>query len=463
MKIKKQKLLKKENGITLVALITTIIVLSIVSTPLILGTNNITEYRKFSKFKNDLLNLKEAVSNVYSTDKELSSDSNSDMYIGPAYKDWKTFIDNVKDKKQGENTVINPNDKTSTDSQITYYIIDFNLLSRKYKEKFGNNEGTTLKGLNYGGGNKNIYNTTQDVYIINSKSRTIYYVEGFTMNGVTYYRYQESYTKIDEVLPGSTILRENAPKISVNGLKYADLNNDGEADGIIVADISKDSKDTTYTYKGGNPWGSTDASFSYTQVTSGLREYSENASYKYTNADGSTVDGTLIKCTNNTGIPQYYVLSLADYDGNDHYWYKNAYGKMSDYSTFTSKDFGKGKENTEKMIERMKNHSDSKYNGVDYGEATTGTNADIWNIIEDKVKEGWFVPSKAEWSAFASYLNTSSDTSADPSWYADYGLSICCWSSSQSSGSGVWTVGFDYGWEGGANDSPCSLRLCATF
>ena len=75
MKIKKQKLLKKENGITLVALITTIIVLSIVSTPLILGTNNIIEYKKFSKFKDDLLNLKEAVSNVYSTDKELSSDS----------------------------------------------------------------------------------------------------------------------------------------------------------------------------------------------------------------------------------------------------------------------------------------------------------------------------------------------------------------------------------------------------
>ena len=169
MKIKKQKLLKKENGITLVALITTIIVLSIVSTPLIFG---------------------------YSTDKELSSDSNSDMYIGPAYKDWKTFYNNVYNKEQGGNSVINPNDKTSTDSQITYYIIDFNVLSRKYKEKFGNNEGATLKGLNYGDGNKNINNTTQDVYIINSQSRTIYYVKGFTMNDVTYYRYQEHYTGV---------------------------------------------------------------------------------------------------------------------------------------------------------------------------------------------------------------------------------------------------------------------------
>ena len=463
MKIKKQKLLKKENGITLVALITTIIVLSIVSTPLILGTNNIIEYKKFSKFKDDLLNLREAVSNVYSTDKELSSDFNSDMYIGPEYKDWKTFIDNVKDKKQGGNTVINPNDKKSSDSQITYYIIDFNVLSQKYKEKFENNEGATLQGLNYGDGNLNVNNTTQDVYIINSKSRTIYYVEGFTMNGVTYYRYQESYTKIEEVLPGSTILRENAPKISVNGLKYADLNNDGEADGIIVADISKDSKDTT-TYKSGDTWGETyTASFSYTKVTSGLKEYTENTSYKLTNADGSTVDGTLIKCTNNTGTPRYYVLSLANYDGNDHYWYKEAYGKMSDSSTFTSKDFGNGKENTKKMIERMKNHSDKSKYTEDYGEPTTGENADIWNIIEDKVKEGWFVPSEAEWSAFASYLNTSK-TSTDTNYYVNYGLSNWYWSSSQYDNYYAWYVGFFYGYMGRTTvNNSNSLRLCATF
>ena len=244
------------------------------------------------------------------------------------------------------------------------------------------------------------------------------------------------------ILPGSTILRANAPKISVSGLKYADIDGDGIADGIIVADISKDSTDTT-TYKGGNPWGNSNGSFSYTKKeTSELREYSENT-YEYTNADGYKVDGTLIKCKNNTGTPRYYVLSLANYDDNAHYWYKNAYGKMSDI-TFTSEDFGKGKENTEKMIERMKNHSDSKYNGVDYGEPTTGTNADIWNIIEDKVKEGWFVPSKAEWAAFASYLNTSK-TSTDTNYYVNYGLSDWYWSSSQYSNYNAWSVYF-YSW-----------------
>ena len=262
-------------------------------------------------------------------------------------------------------------------------------------------------------------------------------------------------------IPGSTLPRKNAPKIKVPGLKYADLDGDGTADGIIVADISKDSTDTT-TYKGGNPWGDSDGSFSYTKKeTSELREYSENTSYQYRNADGSKVGGTLIKCTNNTETPRYYVLSLANYDGNDHSWYNEASSKMSDYSTFTSKDFGKGKENTEKMIERMKNHSDSKYNGVDYGEATTGTNADIWNIIEDKVKEGWFVPSKAEWAAFASYLNTSKTST---NYYVNYGLSNCCWSSSQRDDNGAWRVNFYGGYLSRYNvNYTLSLRLCATF
>jgi len=221
------------------------------------------------------------------------------------------------------------------------------------------------------------------------------------------------------ILPGSTILRANARKISVSGLKYADLDGDGIADGIIVADISKDSTDT--------------------KVTSRLRGYSENT-YKYTNADGTQVDGTLIKCTNNTGTPRYYILSLADYDGNFHYWYKNAKGNMSDYSTFTSKDFGKGKENTEKMIDRMKNHSDSQYNGVDYGEATTGTNADIWNIIEDKVKEGWFVPSKAEWSTFMTNLKAQGLTTSN--YQSSFGLHNYYWSSSQYDDINAWCVDF---------------------
>ena len=210
----------------------------------------------------------------------------------------------------------------------------------------------------------------------------------------------------------------------------------------------------------GNPWCYS-GSFTYTKKdTSELRKYLENT-YKYTNADGSQVDGTLIKCTNNTGTPRYYVLSLANYDGNDHYWYKNAWGKMSD-SLFTLDSFGKGKENTEKMIERMKNHANYEY---DYGEPTTGENADIWNIIEDKVKEGWFVPSKAEWSAFASYLNTSeTNTDTNKNYYVNCGLSDMYWSSSQYHEPLAYFVSFHGGCMGtGSVMCTLSLRLCTTF
>ena len=267
-------------------------------------------------------------------------------------------------------------------------------------------------------------------------------------------------------IPGSTLLRKDAPKISVPGLKYADLDGDGTADGIIVADISKDSTDTT-TYKGGNPWnGYNDSSFSYTKKeTSELRGYSENASYKYTNADGNQVDGTLIKCINNTGAPRYYILSLADYDGHSHYWYKNAYREMRDYSTFTSGDFGKGKENTEKMIDRIKNHSDTSKYEYDYGEPTTGEYADIWNIIEDKVKEGWFVPSKAEWSAFVSYLNISESNSFAKNYYKNHGLSDWYWSSTQLDDYLARSMHIGHGYNDYyiVNYWAGSLRLCATF
>ena len=299
-------------------------------------------------------------------------------------------------------------------------------------------------------------------YEINNNGQFVLTVTG-TNNDGTRSKTQPIVISCMDVLPGSTILRSQAPKITVNGLKYADIDGDGIADGIIVADISQESTDTTNTYKGGNPWGDSWGSFSYTAQTTGLKSYSLDTNYKYTNPDGSQVDGTLITCTNNSGTPQYYILSLANYDSNIHYWYKNAYGKMSDYSTFTSQNFGKGKENTEKMIDRMKNHSDTSKYSVDYGEATTGTNADVWSIIQDKANEGWFVPSRAEWAAFASYLNPSK-TSGDANYYGNYGLSSWYWSSAQSNTSRAYRVNFYTGNVGNytVNDS-YGVRLASTF
>jgi len=267
-----------------------------------------------------------------------------------------------------------------------------------------------------------------------------------------------------EEIPGSTILRKNAPIISVKGLKYADLDGDEIADGIIVADISKDSEDTT-TYKGGNPMNSDDSSdsgFSYTTVTSGLKEYSENTSYKYTNADGSTVDGTLIKCTNNTGTPRFYIISLADYDNDLHSWYPLENSEK--YEDITLGNFGKGKENTKNMIEA--------WNEKRFGEHSSlyEDEIDIWAVIQDKVKEGWFIPSTEEWIAFVSYLNIPQSSMDDETGiyskpYSEYGFTQSDYGTSTMAYAGVpWYMSIMYRsvrYYGGYISY--NTRLCAYF
>ena len=263
-------------------------------------------------------------------------------------------------------------------------------------------------------------------------------------------------------LPGSTILRANAPKISVNGLKYADIDGDNIADGIIVADISKDSTDKD-TYKGGNPWnGDRASSFSYTQKSeSELNTYeTENANYIYTGGD-SSAKGTLIKCTDKTkNSPRYYILSLADYDANYHCWYSNAWWRLDNKHSYTVNDFGKGIEYTQYVMDKWNDES------LPYG-AHNGSSSftDIWGIIQDKVKEGWFVPSRAEWAAFASYLNTSK-TSTDTNYYVNYGLSSWYWSSAQADyNSPAYFIDFDYGGmsTGSPNGQVFRVRLVTTF
>ena len=111
----------------------------------------------------------------------------------------------------------------------------------------------------------------------------------------------------------------------------------------------------------------------------------------------------------------------------------------------------------------MQNHSDTSKYSVDYGEATTETNADVWSIIQDKANEGWFVPSRAEWAAFASYLNTSK-TSGDANYYVNYGLSSWCWSSAQYDASHAYLVDFIGGYmDYNSVPNNFNVRLASTF
>lgn len=284
---------------------------------------------------------------------------------------------------------------------------------------------------------------------------------------------------VQRFLPGS--LSYGSDNISLSGLKYADIDNDGNADGIIVADISKDYNDTS-VYKGKN---STNGDFSYTVKTSGLRKYEEKP-YTYALKVGNTyenIDGTLVTCVNTNGDPRYYILSLADYyekgtNPSCYFWYfgvctggTDSYLSENnkliyDYSDITKPEFGEGINNTKNMI---KYWNEGKYGYADLAKNLAGTENDpnknsdvycvfdIWGKIQELNSEGWFIPSKSEWLAFASYLNINNSNFDKLNMY-DY------WSSTLANESSA----FYFNGKDSLNNSPVyegryGIRMAKTF
>lgn len=171
--------IKDEKGITLVILIVTIIILALVSIPTTLKINEILKVNDIAKYKQDFTILQETVSEVYSLDTEFYDNGGTDYNIGPLYGSF------------GADDM-NPNDQAGE-----YYVIDVNKLNNDLYNK----SGSTMELLNFGKRNYAPENfspqNADDVYIINNKSRTIYYVKGFyNSNDDITYRYPGNYTNI---------------------------------------------------------------------------------------------------------------------------------------------------------------------------------------------------------------------------------------------------------------------------
>ena len=169
-------------------------------------------------------------------------------------------------------------------------------------------------------------------------------------------------------------------------------------------------------------------------------------------------------------------MALEDFTTTDYqtfYWYNNAYVKMSTYADDTKPDFGKGYENTGKIIEIWNKNGtgDGSYEGA------TQDNRDIWKHIQAKYTQGWYIPSRGEWGAFADYLkkkttNPLTNDYESGSYVANsgnykslYGLSEdYYWLSSQNNTRTAWGATFNIG--GMNNDHVyCdhSVRLGVTF
>ena len=228
---------------------------------------------------------------------------------------------------------------------------------------------------------------------------------------------------------------------------YADVDGDGTVDGIIYADR------LIGNTEGKSPWGDSDGAYTIDTITAETAKKYKVSEEDYTNVLGGT---NKIITPDGSGADRFYVMSLTDLNVGGYsayYWYNSAYGNMSDYSTYTSKDFGSGKENTRKMIEKWNLGTNGGY-GVQ-------NDRDLWKHIQDVAGEGkkWFIPSNAEWSAFGGELGITKSN------YSSKGLRSCYWSSSQDRTSYAWGACFSYGYMGSGIGVGGSnyVRLATTF
>ena len=227
--------------------------------------------------------------------------------------------------------------------------------------------------------------------------------------------------------------------------KYADIDGDGTVDGIIFADLAVGGSGIWNDYDTTVTWANTQGTYVIPTVSSTKDYYVSQESY--TNKLGGTAE---VLTPIGAGEDRFYIMSLSNLSGT-YDWYNAAKGNMNDYTTTTSQEFGKGKNNTATMI--------SKWEAKAYGEQNTcADHKDVWGQIKTQVNNGWFVPSRQEWAAFAGQLGITKSN------YSSKGLTGWYWSSSQYNTNLASIIGLSNGSvdTNYVNNNYC-VRLAATF
>ena len=195
---------------------------------------------------------------------------------------------------------------------------------------------------------------------------------------------------------------------------YADIDGDGIVDGVIYADLA---------VGGSGQWSGKTYTIPIKSTT--FKKY-------YISQENYTGDfGTnpVISALNSDGEDRFYVMTLKDY--GKYQWYDP--GEGNEGNSFEAKEetsFGEGKNNTAFMIQ--------KYGNTD-GPSSRGVM--MWKQIKSQVNDGWFVPSKDEWSAFLGELGISTTN------FSEFGLKDnAYWTSSRRTGYLIWATIMNYGY-----------------
>ena len=230
--------------------------------------------------------------------------------------------------------------------------------------------------------------------------------------------------------------------------KYADIDGDGTVDGIIFADLM---------VGGSGQWNW--QRYTISTIDSSKEYYVSQESY--TDVLGGSAE---VLTPVGKGNDRFYIMALSDIDSKVHDWYTAAYSNgISDYRTLTSYNFGTGKQNTINMMEKWNNEEFGKQNaGLDNPHTNISNSAytDMWDIIQDEVNNGWFIPSSAEWAAFADAVNINQNNLPDNS--AEKGLNFY-WTSSLYDTKHADFIIFSNGLPNMTLDSDCYVRLAKTF
>ena len=152
-------MIRNNQGITIISLVVTILVMLILIISLTASITSTIELQEYNKVKEDIIKLSEEIKAYYLKNKKLPVYANRTYslsdYDVPTYD-------------------INPNDEG------IYYAIDLTVLSKDLELNCG--EGNTYKDF-----------SSDDLYVLDKESLTVYYLKGAVLDGKKHYTIVDDY------------------------------------------------------------------------------------------------------------------------------------------------------------------------------------------------------------------------------------------------------------------------------